>query len=112
MRTVVFRKPGSTGIAADVGHDAVEMFGVPDNAIVTFSEPNRTDSGSAFRQFVCSEAFPTFPDGVKVLIAQRFHNGKEVVRHDDVSEEVVAVVIEVLKGRGDECGIVAFTEKT
>ena len=112
MRALVFRKPGSTGIAADVAHDAVEMFGVPDNAIVAFSKPNRTDSGSAFRQFVCSEAFPAFPDRVKLVIAQRFYNGMKVVRHNDVSEEVVAVVIEVLKGPGDECTIDAITEKT
>jgi hypothetical protein len=80
-------------IVADIVFDASQLLGTPDYMLERFRMPNRTCQTAHLVNSPPRERFPRMNDFRQLIIADRCYKCVDVIRHDYMLTEVVAVSV-------------------
>ena len=96
---------GFLGVLADVSPEAFKGSAVADEVVEAFVLPESAAAAGQLVDLTRSMALPRSGDAADRMVRGRGEEGVDVIRHDRVVAELIALAVEVVKGAFDDGGM-------
>ena len=89
--------PALKWVVHDVANLLIEFFLIPNDPVEAFAIPDFSNSAVLFLKLVGGKRFPRVGYGAEVMVVHNFHDDVNVIIHDDVRPEAIALSLKMLE---------------